>query len=406
MISKPSDARTPLGPLLDDGAALFRLVAALTADELGRQRNRPIPPSEWRQWRADTRLDEDGMGADSLMRLEIATRLDGVLHLHDSGVEDYLTLAPTLGEWTEIAAAGLRLCGNRISFQTSGATGAPKRVAHAASDLRAEVDGHAGVLGAWDRVVALVPPHHIYGFLFTVLGPSTAGAPVFDARGITPGAIAATARAGDLVIATPFLWDLVARSGARFPPGVQGVVSTAPCPAATWSLVTETGLGRLVEIYGSTETAGLGWRDAPGSDFTVLPHVEADPAQGRFLRRRDGAPIPAPDRLAWRHDGRFLPQGRVDGAVQVGGVNVFPERVRAVLLELDGIADCAVRPTGADASARLKAFVVPASPCARRGLETRLAGHCAARLTPPERPVRVDFGPELPRNEIGKPADW
>ncbi|SEA37224.1 4-coumarate--CoA ligase [Rubrimonas cliftonensis] len=420
-IDAPCADAPPAAPVAAGGAIssplLARVIDALVAEEFGRIRGRTVGPAEWTRWTAATRLDEDAagdapcpaLGADSLARLEIIARVNQFFHLHETGAEDYLVVRPTLGDWRDIVAASLRLRAERITFLTGGSTGAPKPITHALADLVEEARGHRAILGAagGGRVIALAPPQHIYGFLWGGLAPDLRGVETLDGRAWGPARAASEAREGDVVIATPFLWDLMLRSGARFRPGVTGVTSTAPAPEALWTALAEAGLGRLVEIYGSSETGGLGWRDEAGAPFAPLPHLACDGAEIR--RRRDGARLAPPDRIDWRGDGCFAPAGRLDGAVQVGGVNVSTERVRAHLLRHPGVADCAVRLGGAGAGARLKAFVVPASGAAAgspvQSLVQSLEAHCAA-LPAPERPARFAFGPGLPLNAMGKPTDW
>ncbi len=381
--------------------ALFRIVAALVADELGARRGGAIDPAESRGWTEATTIDEDGLGVDSLARLELVARVAGFFHMPETGAEDYLLVHRSLGDWAEIVGESLKRYAARVTFQTSGSTGAPKRIAHEWADLDAEAEAAAAALPGVRRVLALAPPHHIYGFLWTVLLPQAAGAAVCDLRGLAPGAALREAGPGDLIVATPFLWDLALRSGgdAR---GAIGLTSTAPAPARLWDAARAGGVARLLEIYGSTETGGLGWRDAADSPFGPAPHLLRD---GETLRRaRDGVALAPPDDLAWTADGRFRPAGRRDGAVQVGGVNVWPERVAAVLAEHPLAAECAVRLD--HETARLKAFVRPAAEADPAALQAALSRFAAERLTPPERPTRFDVGPALPRTETGKLRDW
>jgi 4-coumarate--CoA ligase (photoactive yellow protein activation family) len=399
-------AARPAEALAADRAGLERLIVGLVAEEVGRLRARPVPPAEWRSWTADTTLDEDGVGIDSLARLEVIARLDQTFALSETGVEDYLFIEPRLGDWLRLVSFALakapRAAPLALTFQTSGSTGAPKTARHALSDLAAEIAAHATHLPTPARVLALTPPQHIYGFLFGVLAPALWGAPVLDLRGQPPGAAARLARAGDLVLATPFLWDLVARTGAPFAPNVTGLTSTAPAPPKLWEGTAALGLSRLVEIYGSSETAGVGWRDAPGAPFRLLDHLDATPGGAA----RGGEGLALQDRLDWTGLRAFRVEGRLDGAVQVGGVNVHLDRVRARLLSHPAVADCALRLDGPGPAARLKAFVVPADPAADAdALRGRLLAHCQA-LLPPERPTAIAFGPALPRDPMGKPADW
>lgn len=404
-------ADLPPDPLCNP-EVIRRLLVALVAEEIGRLRARPVPPGTWAGWTDATTIDEDGMGVDSLARLDLVARLNAFFHLHESGVEDYLLVRPRLGDWVELVAESRRRAGTHLSFRSSGSTGAPRDHLHRLADLRAEAAAHAAFLaglapGLPRRVIALVPPHHVYGFLFTVLLPALAGAEPVEARHLAPPLAAARAQPGDLLVATPFLWDLVLRGGVRLAPGIAGTSSGAPAPASLWPGLAARGFDPLVEIYGSTETAGLGRRLTGSAPFTLLPGRARGP-RGAILGPpgTDGtrARLPVPDRLVWDGAETFRVAGRRDGAVQVGGVNVRPARVRAILCAHPGVAEAAVRLD--PATGRLKAFLVPAEGWSAARLRPAIQAHAAAGLSAPERPLGLAFGPALPVSPTGKPADW
>ena len=165
----------------------------------------------------------------------------------------------------------------------------------------------------------------------------------------------------------------------------------------------------MTEIYGSTETAGVGWRTWPDTDFQLMPQwtLESTSDTGEtLLRQSSGAQAQVMDRLAWDGPRRFRVAGRVDGAVQVGGVNVFPEKVAALLRGHPGISQAAVRLMRPDEGGRLKAFVVPEPGTHSEALRPELEALCLRDLSPEERPKAITFGEGLPRNELGKLQDW
>jgi len=153
-------------------------------------------------------------------------------------------------------------------------------------------------------------------------------------------------------------------------------------------------------------------RTDPQAPFALLDHWRRDGAQALTRDTADGgtATLEMPDGAEWRDDRHFALSGRRDGAVQVGGHNVFPERVRERLLEHAGIADAAVRME--NSTGRLKAFIVPAGPGVFPGGAggdaslDELDAWCGARMTDAERPRRFTTGVSLPRNAMGKLADW
>ncbi|HBF49575.1 MAG TPA: hypothetical protein DDX04_03455 [Massilia sp.] len=232
--------------------------------------------------------------------------------------------------------------------------------------------------------------------------------PLLDLRGGSPAALAGLVQPGDLVVAHPDWWRQVAALGMALPSDVVGVTSTAPCPDAVAQALQDGGL-RLVQVYGSSETAGVGWRDRAGEPYRLFSYWRA--VGGEVLERARAGGTPErhglQDRLEWFGEAAFLPAGRIDHAVQVGGMNVFPAYVGEVLALHPDVLACQVRLMRADEGVRLKAFVVP-RPGAddAAGLRVALGEWIGKRLTPPERPTAFSFGPKLPRGPGGKLADW
>lgn len=389
---------------------VFRLTASLFADEIARRTKRSVAPQELATWTADTLVDEDGIGLDSLARLDAAIRLNQFFHLHEVGLEDYLLLEKTLGGWCAIIAKSLGIQHERITFQTSGSTGEPETCTHELRDLAAEISAQAPLYEGVERIVSLVPPHHIFGFLTTVLLPPQLDVPVVDARAWGPGAWNRDLQSGDLVVATPFHWDLLVKGLRHLPEGVYGLTSTAPMPMALKTKLLGLGLARLTELYGSSQTAGLGWRVDADEAFTLFDHLTRD---GDAILRTDDAargPLPLQDHLEWMGERRFVPAGRLDKAVQIGGVNVHPAKVETMLRAVPGVKEAAVRLAfdGADGTrAMLDAFIVPAAGAPdSEALIDQLHRACVAALPAVERPARFTLGEALPVNAMGKRRGW
>lgn len=394
-----------LAPWWADRSALLRFVADLVAGELAALRHDPLLlPKDW----SPALSLQDDLGVDSLELLQLAGALTEALQLQHSGVEDYLLARRTLGDWLDIAGAGLQHWDTELTFRTSGSTGEPKRCAHAFATLEQEAASLATLFSGRRRLLLAVPAHHIYGFLFGVLLPRHLGIEadqVLSVRARLPSQLARHLLPGDLVIGHPQFWQAALGAGQDFPADVTGVSSTAPCPDAVAEAAEAAGLA-LVQVYGASETGGLGWRASHRDPYRLLPHIER--AGDALLRRGpDGAPqtLHPQDSLAWCGDDRFTLGPRRDSAVQVGGVNVFPERVRQVLLEHPLVEDAAVRLMRPDEGQRLKAFVVPRAG-AGEGLTQALRAWIDSRLSAPERPKAITLGERIPRGMLGKPADW
>jgi long-chain acyl-CoA synthetase len=327
---------------------LLRFVTDLLAAELAHARpGRPPAPAPWPDGLDFVR----DLGADSLELLGMGTALAEALHLrpHDGELDARLLARPVLDEWVAAARAGLAAGGQAITFRTSGSAGTPKRCTHTLATLWQETRVLADLLPGRRRILSAVPAHHIYGFLFTVLLPRTQGMEeVIDLRAASPAAWLDILRPGDLVVAHPGWWEALARLRPAFGADITGVSSTAPCPDALADELAAAGL-RLLQVYGSSETAGVGWRERGGAPYTLFPYwQEADDASALLRRLPDGssARYPLQDKLEWTApaDGgarRFRPAGRVDAAVQVGGTNVFPAYVAEVLRMHPAVTDAA-----------------------------------------------------------------
>ena len=223
-------------------------------------------------------LGADGAALDSLELLTAAGRVNEFFHLHETGVEDMLLRKRELRDWAEIAGAALGEGVSGVTFSTSGTTGRPKRVTHSWESLEQEISFLGNVLEGRRRVISTVPAHHIYGFLFTVLLPEHIDVPVLSFTWEELGELSAGAQAGDLLVSHPALWRYLSRSVGDWPDGVWGTSSTAPLPPNIHRDLTAAGLERLWEIYGSTETAGVGLRSAPDAPFELFPYFSRHPA--------------------------------------------------------------------------------------------------------------------------------
>ena len=382
---------------------LARLVRDLVAAELAAARpGRSLPAAA--SWAEGIDLAAD-LGADSLDLMAAATSLADLLGFARAGMEDALLTQTRLADWIATARASLARDDTLLTFRTSGSTGSPRRCAHPLSSLWREVDELARLLPGRRRILTAVPAHHIYGFLFTVLLPQAGQTPLpsVDLRGASPAALAAQLAPGDLVVAYPDFWSTVVALSPRFPGDVAGVSSGAPCPDATANALAAGGL-RLLQVYGSSETAGVGTRVAAGVPYVLLPYWRRGAVENTIERGEQRFALQ--DRIEWLDERQFLPNGRIDQAVQVGGTNVYPAYVAEVLALHPAVRACVVRPMRPDEGVRLKAFVVTAEGVAPTALRAELDAWIGERLTPPERPAAYSFGPALPRKPGGKPADW
>lgn len=384
--------------------ALRRIVACLVTAETDRTRagspgNATDDPAAW----ADDRVWSVGsVPLDSLETVNAGAALYEMFGLET--LQHGSTRGPpaTVGAWLDDIERLQRNEEACLTVMTSGSTGRPKPCVHTIRDLQAEAAHFGGMLPDVRRVIALVPANHIYGVIWTALLPATLGISVVAATAMTLPRL----EQGDLIVAVPDHWRALARARSAWPAGISGVSAGAPLDDALAEALLDAGLGRLLDVYGSSETGGVAVRALPNPAYTLLPRwrfaATTDPDRAVLIDRQ-GDEVALPDRLAILKDARFHLLGRRDGAVQVGGINVWPDQVANVLRRCSGVADASVR---LGDQHRLKAFVVPADPDDHAVLLDRLTLHVRRFLLPEQRPTSYVLGSVLPRTALGKLCDW
>jgi long-chain acyl-CoA synthetase len=367
----------------------------------------------------------EDLAADSLERMALSAAFSDAVPLLSADDADALFSDLRLGAWGELAQRSWAAQPATLRFRTSGSTGRPKTCKHRVIDLAQEVHALAEVIGPVRRIVSAVRCHHIYGFLFTLMLPQVPGllrrdacgdtsaspVPVLDLCGRPVASVLARLQPGDLVIGFPDWWRAVGRSAHEFPPGVIGVTSTAPCPDDVCEPLMAAGLSRLLHIYGSSETAGIGWRDWPQAHYTLLPAWQAVPEAPDQITRHgwDGhrQACALPDDVQWLGPRTLRPVSRRDGAVQVGGINVHLGAVRQQIMSQGDVADAMLRLHDFAGQPRLKLFVVPRDAhMDSHTLVAALQRFAQRHLAPPARPAHITVGPALPVNAAGKACDW
>ena len=392
-----------------DERAISDISRCLLRETLSVLRHRSSLDFPIETWEDNQSLTEAPLGLDSLELMTAAGHVNRLFALDETGLEDYLLKRRTLQDWTNLVTQALGAGGNGqigtsgLRFMSSGSTGRPTEHAHSWQHLWREVDHLAASLEGRKRIICTVPRHHVYGCLFGALLPQRLGIPCLvehDAERALSGGLLP----GDLIIAFPLRWQYILASTSQFPTDIEGVTSTGPIDSNTWKGLTHLGLSRLWEIYGATETAGIGMRHSPEDPFSLFPwwKREGETLLDRHTTTGEEKKYTLPDRLEWFgiSEWLFLPRGRKDGAIQVGGINVSPDHVAAKIAQHPSVTEAVVRP---DRQGRLKAFIV-----SRQAQidEDQFMEWIRQTLPAVERPTSIRTGPALPRNSMGKLEDW
>jgi 4-coumarate--CoA ligase (photoactive yellow protein activation family) len=380
-------------------SAVHRIVCAVVAAEFRRQRGTDHPDAAKGDWPASTPISDNGLELDSMEQLGALGALAEAFDLDDSLLSN--DPPQTVGAWVDWAMHAHAEGNGQMTVATSGSTGIPRPCVHDIADLMDEAAFLATQFSGRRRVVAMVPAHHLYGMIWTALLPDALGVPVVVRTIGAPLGLTA----GDLVIGVPEQWQALVRIVRRFPADIIGVSSAGSVNDCVAAGLLAAGLTRLVDIYGSSETGGIAMRDAPADGYDLLPRwrLSEHGKEDWRLVDRHGRFCDLPDYVERIGESTLRPVGRRDGAVQVGGRNVWPERVANTLRTVDGVADVAVR---LHAQGRLKAFVVPDPDRDPAQLLALIEQVMVARLADHERPKSFRLGLALPRNSMGKLEDW
>lgn len=354
-----------------------------------------------------------GLALDSLACIQLATAAAIWCNAYDAGFEDLFLAKRNVQDWSDAMQRARSAGASGFTFSTSGSTGVRQHVRHAHDSLTNEAQSWRQVFQAHalpvSRIVTLVPCHHIYGFIWGVLLPKVLGVPVIEAsHEALPELLA-----GDLLVGVPDQWQWLAGSVRAGSGLVQGVTSTAPMPGLVHQRLVSAKdaapawLARLLQIYGSTQTGGIAWRDGPDTPYCLAPGRNRNALDGVELLLPSGAlvPLELQDELHWTGVNQFELLQRTDSCVQVGGHNVSPAWVREQLMAYFAVEDVSVRLDASTPHPRLKAFVVLKAP-ADRSQQAGLQNWALDTLPWYAAPSSICFGTELPRSVMGKLTDW
>lgn len=314
-----------------------------------------------------------------------------------------------------------------LTFFTSGSSGAPKAVEKSIRQLWLEVltleqtfaepTGHTSIL-------ATVTHQHIYGLLFTVLWPVSAGRsvtlPLVDYPEQLQQLLATADNKRYILVSTPAhlqrLDNLPQLTHYR-----QSLVrvfsSGGPLPASVPKAFADNQLAVPIEVYGSTETGGIAWRQrctgAPDY-FTPLAGVEVSCDSDDLLVIQSpylNAPkqfYTTEDRIRLQEEGRFQLLGRRDRIVKIAEKRVSLNEIEAFAQQhgwVESAKACVLHNPRVELG-----LVLVLTPPGHRALSTQgrfkirqeLRHHLQQRFEKVVVPKRFRYVPQLPYNASGK----
>ncbi|GEM_PF-5607426 len=219
----------------------------------------------------------------------------------------------------------------KLTFFTSGTTAKPKAITHTLHDLSAEAAQWRRVIDSDDsvNVFTYVPLNHIYGFIWGALLSNMTRAPLYDIRDRLM--LTLDINKPSIVVAIPSMHELLLMMPQKSKANATLILSTEPCKHDALVELENSGYKKVVQIYGSTETGGVGWRNARNSDYTLrkdLNMINGD------IYNRLGSKLQIQDTLTFVNDSTFTVGERVDKSIQVNGYNTSDRYVEQKLMAL------------------------------------------------------------------------
>lgn len=245
-----------------------------------------------------------------------------------------------------------------LRLYTGGSTGAPQLWSKTGANLLGEalfLAAHFAVAPT-DRIVATISPAHIYGLLYSVLLPLVSGASVVAGIPSFPEEIvrAVREREATVLVSVPPHYRALRGKGSLGASLRLAFSSAGMLDVADNAAFCRDNPSGIVEVYGSTETGGIGLRDRSRGEIGFAPYPTIDwQIQNERLLIRSPYLSPGLPRDA---EGRFLTgdrveadgatgfqlKGRADSITKVGGKRVDLEEIRGAITQLKGVTECLV----------------------------------------------------------------
>lgn len=329
-------------------------------------------------------------------------------------------------QWLPLEPLDMQAC--KVVMFTSGSTGQPERIVKKLSQLDAEVHALQAAFteadsAAW-QVVATVSHQHIYGLLFRILWPLSAGRPIGERMLRYPEEVqhALEQHSRAVLVSSPaFLsrlpshldWSSASANVCRV------FSSGGPLSAEAAGHCLQLLQHSPTEVFGSSETGGIAWRRRAehGDTWQLLPGVQVRVQDDGLLAVRSAHLADAAswwtsaDRAKVSTDGRsFVLQGRADRVVKIAEKRVSLTAMEQALQALPWVQQAkAVVLESAGALARMGVVLeltdagwAQLQQCGRRAMGEALRQHLSAYVERVALPRSWRYVSQMPVNAQSK----
>lgn len=274
-----------------------------------------------------------------------------------SGLFDYC-LGST--QSSKLSLSPLDPAETKLVIFTSGSTGHPKPVGKQLTQFEFEIETlekHWGKRLGQTAALATVSHQHIYGLLFRVLWPISAGRCFHSECYISPETLVKGARdEGAFWIASPaHLKRLDSRSPWSSIAGLSAVFSSGGAlQHDVAQQIARSGGQPVLEVYGSTESGGIGWRvqgNEPLTAWTLFEGMSLTPNNDGWQLHSPYLQMSLPygnegprafqldDQISMQEDGRFILHGRLDRIVKIEEKRLSLPELEQRLLAMPWVAE-------------------------------------------------------------------
>ncbi|MBO4403961.1 MAG: AMP-binding protein, partial [Treponema sp.] len=241
----------------------------------------------------------------------------------------------------------------KILMYTSGSTGKPKAVHQRMTEFEAD---NAFIMRRWSeefvsrKLVTTVSQHHIYGFLFGISLPFTLAVPFRRKRIEYPEEFELLDDTEYIVIATPAFLKRTVEIEEKLPLKNCFIFTSGGACTPDLAVSTEKVFGFCpLEVYGSTETIGIAYRQQSkdGLKFTPFDNAKIWKGDDGCLRIispyiKDPEGFATADLVEIFDDGKFLLKGRSDSIVKIEEKRISMTEVEIRILETKLVRDVKV----------------------------------------------------------------
>jgi acyl-coenzyme A synthetase/AMP-(fatty) acid ligase len=297
---------------------------------------------------------------------------------------------------------------------TGGSTGKPTTWTKTVRNLLAEAHNLVETFHITPQEVflATVPPHHIYGLLYSVLMPLVAGAQVVAETPSFPHAIVHAldqTHASVLVSIPAHYRALKSHPIANHRLGTAFSSAGALAPEDDQAFYQATGVA-IAEVYGSTETGGIAFRRRARGQSALTPFACVDCTldderlwvRSSFLSpelaRNNAGYFQTADRVALDQGRDFNLLGRCDGIVKVGGKRVDLTAVQQALKQIPGVRDAYVLSRAVHKGRENEILALVEGDLTVEALRALLQ----PTLEPYAQPRRIHVVTKMPLSKVGK----